>query len=153
MPEDKALPYWLADPSRANIVPLMRPEGKLNPFAVACALVEACDKGAIPPTVAEFQAAIETDEELVTILNAYYPDPNDGKLHSLGLDTAERDMLAYVLAQRFAKRDWPTFGDGPEAANQFLVEYVAGLQAAGWTSNFTLPIHVSTALAKAERKS
>ena len=150
MPEDKALPYWLADPSRANIVPLMRPEGKLNPFALACALVEACDKGAIPPSVAEFQALLETDEELVTILNAYYPDPNDGKMHTLGLDTAERDMLAYVLAQRFAKRDWPTFGDG--GANEFLVAYCTGLVAAGWRSNFTVTSDVQAAIARAERK-
>lgn len=151
MPTDKALPYWLADPSRANIVPLMLPEGKLNPFALACALVEACNKGAIAPSVGEFQALMETDDELVTILNSYYPDPNDGKGHYLGLDTAERDMVAYVLAQRFAKRDWPTFGDGGAAANEFLVAYCTGLTEAGWRSNFTLTSDVQAAVARAER--
>ncbi len=122
--------------TRDTLLPAMRPGGRLNPYAFACALSETLDTGIIPASPAALQEVLETDDNLVHTLNRFYPDDNAKVERFLGLDTQDRELVAHVLAKRFTNRGWPTFGDSSGETVKFLDALKCHLLSIGWHFRF-----------------
>ena len=127
----EADPDWLANLSRATLAPLAMKGGRLNLYALACAIHVTRQQGIVPPTPSALQAILEADGELVEELNEIYPD-EAGTPQDLGLDTREREMVRDAVARHFAGRDWPCLGDVREEQRRYAEGLKAGLEKAGW---------------------
>lgn len=130
--EDPTDPDWLRDLSRATLAPRMLEAGKLNIYALACAIHVTRQQGIVPPTPAALQAILEADTELVAELNEIYPDANDGIPRDLGLDTRERELVHHAIARHFVDREWPCTGDVRREQKRYAVDMKAALAKAGW---------------------
>lgn len=125
-------PDWLVNLSRASLTPLVMEGGRLNVYALACAIHVVRQQGMVPPTPAALQAILEASPELVEKLNELYPDANDGVAKDLGLGKAERELVHDAVSRRFVGRDWPCTGNVRRERRRYAEELKSGLEKAGW---------------------